>query len=878
MSLLKKFLGDISARYLGLGGATGDSSNVLSVRGPGSLFDGDDAGHQIRVNKDATGDTASFLFQTGFSGRAEFGLIGNDDFELKVSANGSAFTQAWVIDDATGVTDFKQAPAYLGQNLYHTGDFTLSDLARRSGGNTFTGAQLFSGQVDVRIAGSFEVDFTTTDVSSHDVGLRIGGARTASSASDIAYIKLANTTAQDYDMAQIVAQDPSANSALEDGRLIFRTSDAGSLSDALVLNSDLSAQFYGEITVSGATVWHSNNDGAGSGLDADLLDGNQASAFAFLTGATFTGGVTAPTFSGNGANVTNVNAVSVGGIASGDVMRADVTELYTANDLDLIDTSKGSWSAWGNENPSNMPASAQYSSLLQIPSDTVSNNGGAQLLFDRNDEEMWVRFRSSGAYQTWWKTWHQGNMGPGSGLNADLLDGDHGSAFAKLVGATFTGGVTATTFGGDGGGLTNLNASNLASGTVPTARLPAVATLADQCSNSTGNFTMQVNDGGGNIGLRWNATPGGTSNLVEAGHAWELQIDNDSTLGDLTWYRGSSATGASGEAVTWTAWMRFDGGNDDIDLLKPLDLNGQALNNPGIVSVGGGDFTVSQTGGGVTNVIWWDVSAESLYLGSLLTSGDGKVEMRAPLVNTGHQTRVGELGVGGATPDATNTFAFYGTDLLLNSGGSINMKYNKNAVGNDASMTFQTAFSTKALMGLLGNDDFTLKVGSSFTTAMIADETDGTVSFPEGVKHDALTAYKTTAQTLTTTLADITSWDGTHVAASGNLSWNATTGQAFVGKAGRFLVSYSITNDATVGSNRSESVVELHRYDGSTWSKVAGSRHLMYHRLAGRGGTAVGWSAVLDLDATDGLKLQTEKLVGSDTVTTTEVMLSILRL
>ena len=37
-------------------------------------------------------------------------------------------------------------------------------------------------------------------------------------------------------------------------------------------------------------------DGPGSGLDADLLDGAQASAFAQLAGATFTGTVTAPNF------------------------------------------------------------------------------------------------------------------------------------------------------------------------------------------------------------------------------------------------------------------------------------------------------------------------------------------------------------------------------------------------------------------------------------------------------------------------------------------------------------------------------------------------------------------------------------------------------
>ena len=37
-------------------------------------------------------------------------------------------------------------------------------------------------------------------------------------------------------------------------------------------------------------------DGSGSGLDADLLDGLQASAFAQLAGATFSGTVTAPNF------------------------------------------------------------------------------------------------------------------------------------------------------------------------------------------------------------------------------------------------------------------------------------------------------------------------------------------------------------------------------------------------------------------------------------------------------------------------------------------------------------------------------------------------------------------------------------------------------
>lgn len=53
-----------------------------------------------------------------------------------------------------------------------------------------------------------------------------------------------------------------------------------------------SPNFSGTPTVAGALIWHAGNDGAGSGLDADLLDGYQASSFALLTGATFTGDIT----------------------------------------------------------------------------------------------------------------------------------------------------------------------------------------------------------------------------------------------------------------------------------------------------------------------------------------------------------------------------------------------------------------------------------------------------------------------------------------------------------------------------------------------------------------------------------------------------------
>ena len=48
----------------------------------------------------------------------------------------------------------------------------------------------------------------------------------------------------------------------------------------------------GSLLFGGSTVWHSGNDGAGSGLDADLLDGYHASSFLLKSGGTMTGALT----------------------------------------------------------------------------------------------------------------------------------------------------------------------------------------------------------------------------------------------------------------------------------------------------------------------------------------------------------------------------------------------------------------------------------------------------------------------------------------------------------------------------------------------------------------------------------------------------------
>lgn len=82
--------------------ANPDQTNRLSVASDASLFSHDGDDHRLVVNKAAQGDTASVVFQTAFSGRAEFGLAGNDDWQVNVSPDGTNWLEALFIDAQSG--------------------------------------------------------------------------------------------------------------------------------------------------------------------------------------------------------------------------------------------------------------------------------------------------------------------------------------------------------------------------------------------------------------------------------------------------------------------------------------------------------------------------------------------------------------------------------------------------------------------------------------------------------------------------------------------------------------------------------------------------------------------------------------------------------
>ena len=91
---------------------TADEVNRLAVASDAVLFSHAGQGHQLKINKAAAGETASLLFQTGFSGRAEMGTAGNDDWAVKVSVDGAAWKTALRVEATGGALHVPQGQTY----------------------------------------------------------------------------------------------------------------------------------------------------------------------------------------------------------------------------------------------------------------------------------------------------------------------------------------------------------------------------------------------------------------------------------------------------------------------------------------------------------------------------------------------------------------------------------------------------------------------------------------------------------------------------------------------------------------------------------------------------------------------------------------------
>ena len=264
-------------------------------------------------------------------------------------------------------------------------------------------------------------------------------------------------------------------------------------------------------------------DGAGSGLDADLLDGQSSAYYA-----------------------TTTNSMRVQARVVSDTNHADFRV-------------PGSYGF--NNTPTNGPGEDYSAMLVATNVDT-----GLQIVGGYNNDQLhfrgWAGYGST--YYPWRKIWHDNNDGTGSGLDADLLDGQHGSYYYAASNPNgYTNDQTAAEI------LTAIK-------TVDGAGSGLDADLLDGygSSASAGNNTVVRRSSGGYIFANYfNTTPntvssGITQICVESGN--DGYIRHGSAAGVRTFLNvenGATADQSASEILTAVKTVDGSGSGLDADLL-----------------------------------------------------------------------------------------------------------------------------------------------------------------------------------------------------------------------------------------------------------------------------------------------------------------------
>lgn len=168
-------------------GTSADAANPLSVRGPGALFAALETTHsgsgdfRMAINADEGAHTASIIYQSGYSGRAETGLTTDGDFALRVSDNGADWSDAIRVDPSTVHIGINQEPDNIdvlsvnGSAAFYSGD----DYIRFNGNDGINMWSADSGPVYMRVqspGSNLHFSVTTSDGTIKSRALIVRGA------------------------------------------------------------------------------------------------------------------------------------------------------------------------------------------------------------------------------------------------------------------------------------------------------------------------------------------------------------------------------------------------------------------------------------------------------------------------------------------------------------------------------------------------------------------------------------------------------------------------------------------------------------------------------------------------------------------------------
>lgn len=204
-----------------------------------------------------------------------------------------------------------------------------------------------------------------------------------------------------------------------------------------------------------------NNSGAFEGASGLTTNG---------TNLTSTGTITASSFVGSGASLTSLNASS---LSSGTVGTARLGSGTASNATFL--RGDGTWAAVSGGSTLNATGNISFStSTSAVSAGLNSNNGAPQLGFMNSaagsNAKYWY-FDNSNVGTLTLNALNDANTTSSAALTITRTGTTVSNITLAGTAITLTGAVSGTSFSGNGASLTALNASNLSTGTVATARL-----------------------------------------------------------------------------------------------------------------------------------------------------------------------------------------------------------------------------------------------------------------------------------------------------------------------------------------------------------------------------------------------------------------------
>ena len=350
------------------------SNNRITSTGNGGFTIGNYAGYDRIQN---SSNNFSFLTDGNAYANMNFGTVSNGTWQ------GTAIANAYIADNAINAAKLNvSGDGTNGQVLKSDGDGTFSWFSLVSSSNAGTLDNLDSTQF-------LRSDATSGTITSQDWNTYINGT-------EVHFSSVTNHSGSNRPTGAYTYGVALSYSVASGGKFQLYAPEKATAGDST--NQGLWYRSGWNTTYrQWAQIWDSTNDGSGSGLDADTVDGIQASSF-LRSDAN-------DTASGQ-YNFTKVNdhAIKVGTIRGTVVGSQSGEYIQMYNRVHI-----GSPSGWGSRS---------------APNYGLSVYGGVDLATDTGS----VTISGNTA-------WHAGNDGSGSGLDADTLDGYDSSRFFRRQGS-----------------------------------------------------------------------------------------------------------------------------------------------------------------------------------------------------------------------------------------------------------------------------------------------------------------------------------------------------------------------------------------------------------------------------------------------------------